>query len=430
MSNEPKTHAAVCTETYDLGKHLADLQAVLEVSRDLAATTELDVLLAKVEHAARGVLECERATVFLYDRERDELYSRIATGVDQIRFSASRGIAGEVIHTGEVINVPDAYADERFNPEIDRKTGYRTRNILSFPLLGFDNTAVGVLQVLNKNNGSFDPWDEELVRTFGAQVGVAVQRQMLLEQYAEKQRIQRDLNIARSIQQGYIPKEPAAVEGFDVAGWNKPADETGGDCFDYLKLPNGNLAITLADATGHGIGPALVIASCRAHFHAAISINEDLATVVPLINNLLNADLPGDRFVTAYFGVLSPATGTLSYVSAGHGPLLRYDAATDEITELPANGVPLGIVADFPFGPPDELQMKSGDMMILTTDGFFEWANAKAELFGSHRIIEIVKANRHLSSAEIIQRIYEAVLAFSGGTVQADDLTAVVIKKL
>src|SRR5436190_405145 len=105
-------------------KHVADLRAVLEVSRQLAATPELAPLLHIIEKAALAVLGCERATVFLYDGERAELYSRMATGVDEIRFAADKGIAGEVVRTGEIIHVPDAYADPRFNPEIDRKTGF------------------------------------------------------------------------------------------------------------------------------------------------------------------------------------------------------------------------------------------------------------------------------------------------------------------
>jgi len=411
-------------------KHLHDLQAVLAVSRDLAGMLTLEPILAKVEQAARAVLECDRATVFLYDKDKDELYSRMATGVEQIRFSASRGIAGEVIRTGHIINVPDAYSDERFNPEIDKKTGYHTRNILSFPLLGFENEPVGVLQVLNKREGSFDPWDEELVHTFGAQVGVAVQRQMLLDQYAEKQRIQRDLNIARSIQQSYIPSKAAEVAGFEIAGWNKAADETGGDCFDFLTLANGDVAIMLADATGHGIGPALVIAPCRAMFRGAVSVLTDLGAVVELVNNLLSDDLPGDRFVTSFFGRLSPADSVLTFLSAGHGPLLYFEASTNQVSEMPAGGVPLGIVRDFPYGEPSKITMQPGDMMILVTDGFFEWVNDDGEQFGTQRIGEIVTALRNRPCAEIIQAIYDAVLAFAKGTVQADDLTAVIIKKV
>ncbi len=410
-------------------KQVTDLQTVLAVSRDLAATTELQPLLSKVEQAARSVLNCERATVFLYDADRGELYSRMATGVDEIRFSASRGIAGEVVRTGRVINVPHAYTDSRFNPEIDRKTGFRTRNLLSFPLIGFDNSTIGVLQVLNKTAGEFDPWDADLVRTFGAQVGVAVQRQMLLEQYAEKQRIQRDLNLARDIQQGLLPTEPPDIDGFDIAGWNTPADETGGDCFSYLALDRGRLAVFLADATGHGIGPALVIAECRALFQAIVSVTDDLATLVTRVNNLLVADLPGDRFVTAFFGLLSPGNGTLSYLSAGQGPLFKYTAATRHVDELPAGGPPLGILRGAPYAPPDRWTMQPGDMMVLVTDGFFEWADRAERQFGTERLATVIVEHHHRPAAEIIQRLHKAVLRFADGTPQADDLTAMVIRK-
>jgi phosphoserine phosphatase len=411
-------------------KQIADLRAVLEVSRELGATGELSPLLAKVEQAARRVLHCERATVFLLDIPKNELYSRMATGVDGIRFSADRGIAGEVVRTREVITVDDAYKDSRFNPEIDRQTGFKTRNMITFPLLGFDDAVVGVLQVLNKTAGPFDHWDKELVRTFGAQVGVAVQRQLLLEHYADKQRIERDLNIARDIQQGLLPQKEASAEGFDIAGWNKPADQTGGDCYDYLQLPDGALAVTIADATGHGIGPALMIAECRALFRATVSLSQDLTTVVGRVNNLLCEDLPDDRFVTAFFGVLTPATRTLSFISAGHGPLIQYFRAKDEFVELKANAVPLGIMPDLPFSEPDKFAMSQGDMMVLVTDGFFEWADAAGQQFGTERLFTVIREHRDSPVAEVISKMHEAVLAFAKGTPQADDLTAVVIKCL
>lgn len=406
-----------------------DLQAVLLVSRELAAASELLPLLAKVEQAAREVLECERATVFLFDTERNELFSRIATGVDEIRFSADHGIAGEVVRTGKVINVPDAYADPRFNKDIDKRTGFRTRNMVTFPLLGFDQTVVGVLQVLNKLDGQFDPWDHELVRTFGAQVGVAVQRQLLLEHYAEKQRIERDLNIARDIQKGLLPREDVRIEGFDVAGWNKPADETGGDCYDYLTLPDGALAMTIADATGHGIGPALMIAECRALFRATTSLSHDLTEITGRVNNLLCEDLPDDRFVTAFFGLLDPKARTLDYLSAGHGPLIKYVRADDKIEELAANGVPLGIMPDIDWPAPERFEMNSGDMMVLVTDGFFEWQDAEREQFGMDRIFEILRTHRDCTAVEIIRRLHEAVVAFAGDMPQADDLTALIVKR-
>ncbi len=429
--NAPRNITSVCPTAHATPeKQVQDLQTVLEVSRELGATIELAPLLRKVEQAALKVLECERATVFLYDTERHELVSRVATGVDEIRFSADNGIAGEVVRTGEIIHVPDAYADARFNPEIDRRTGFRTRNMVTFPLLGIDKSIVGVLQVLNKHDGHFDPWDHDLVESFGAQVGVAVQRQLLMEHYAQKQQMERDLNLARDIQQGLLPTTRPDLAGFDIAGWNKPADQTGGDCFDWLKTPGGALAMAIADATGHGIGPALVIAECRALFRALVSVSKNLREITARVNDLLCEDLPDDRFVTAFFGILDPATSTLSYLSAGHGPLLQYSRAADEFQELKANGVPLGIMPELDWPEPDHFVLSAGDMMVLITDGFFEWTNAERQQYGIERVFNVIRRHRDNPAADIIQALYADVRVFVGDRPQDDDLTALIIKKL
>ncbi len=417
------------SNTRDMERRVADLLTVLEVSRELAAASELPPLLRKIEQAALQVLRCERATVFIYDRDSGELFSRLATGVEAIRFPADQGIAGEVVRSGAVLEVPVAYDDPRFNRDIDRQTGFRTRNMIALPLVGFDRTTVGVLQVLNKTEGAFDAWDRQLAETLGGQVGVVLQRQLLLEQYAEKQRLQADLNIARDIQRNLLPEQPPQAPGFDLAGFNQPADETGGDCYDFIPLEDGCVGITIADATGHGIGPALVIAECRALFRATIGLSRDLAANVCRINDLLCEDLPSDRFVTAFFGLLDPADGSLVHHSAGHGPLIQYCRAEDRFIELKPSGIPLGIMRGARFDAPQRLVMSPGDLMVLVTDGFLEWARADGEQFGATRLEQTIHQHRDESSAAIIHAIREAVLAFAAGTPQADDLTAVVIRR-
>jgi len=246
-----------------LPERVVDLERLLGVARRLGATVDLDTMLAAIVDAATSLLDCERATVFLYDAAADELCSRIATGIADspisvIRFPATRGIAGDVVKTGATVNLLDAYADPRFNPDFDRASGFRTRSMLAVRLAEHDDTPVGVLQLLNKRCGAFDGRDEEIAGFLGSQAGVAIQRQRLLDHVAEKRRIERDLSIARSIQQGLPPREEPQVPGFDIAGWSGPADETGGDFFDFLPLSAGRFALAIADATGHGIGPALV----------------------------------------------------------------------------------------------------------------------------------------------------------------------------
>ncbi|MFQ6049308.1 MAG: PP2C family protein-serine/threonine phosphatase, partial [Phycisphaerae bacterium] len=411
-------------------KRISDLAALLEVTRQLAVTIELPALLSSIEQAARRVLNCERATVFLYDPQRQELRSKIATGLDELRISAEAGISGQVVRTRQPINVPDAYADPRFNAEVDRRTGCRTRNMLTFPLIDYDGQLVGVLQLLNKIGGAFDAYDQMLAQSLSAQVAVALQRQRLLEQYAEKQRMQRDLDIARRIQEDFLPSADPRVPGFDIAGWNRPADETGGDYYDFLDLDDGSLVIAVADATGHGIGPALLAAECRAMLRAIVSLTQDLPSVLAQTNKLLCADLPGGRFVTAFVGLLQPSQSRLVYISAGHGPVLFYEAAGRNVRQIEASALPLGIVPSTDFAPAEQLRFAPGDMMVVMTDGFFEACGADGRQFGIDRIGQLIGRYSSISAGALIQQIYRQVSSFTDSTRQRDDLTAVVIKRL
>ncbi len=417
-------------QTHSDAKKVGDLLALLEVSCQLGANSELGPLLHVIEQASLRVLDCERTTIFLYDKANDELYSRVATGREVIRFGASRGIAGEAFRTQRAINVPDAYADPRFNPEVDKKTGFTTRNLLTSPLIGVDRRPVGVLQVLNKRGRSFDAWDEELVRTFGAQAGVAVQRQLLLDEYVEKQRIKEDLRIAHDIQQGLLPRRAPVVPGYDIAGWNQPTDETGGDFYDFQELQGGMLAVTVADVTGHGVGPALIAAECRALLRASLSLTQNLERVLPLVNDLLNADLPDDRFVTAFVGLLEPAEHQFSYISAGHGPLLHFRVGRGEIRELPTSGLPLGILPGRTYELSRPTVFEAGDMLLFLTDGLLEWPDPDRNRFGVANVEALLRKHHALPAAALIEEIYREVRRFARGTPQQDDLTAVVIKRL
>jgi len=409
-------------------KKCSDLQMVLEITRMMAAVVELDDLLHLIIDRSMELLDAERASLFLYESETNELVSRIATDVDEIRFSADSGIAGATIRTSETISVPDASADSRFNPEIDRKTGFRTRNILSVPLSGHEGQLVGVLQVLNKRSGAFDADDIALAETLGAQAGVSLQRARLIEHYVREQEMERAMKIARDIQLALFPGESPRICGFDVAGFSEPADDTGGDTYDYLFLPNGQWMLAVADASGHGIGPALVIAETRAILRAISLHNHDVSEVLQTANTLLTADLDG-RFVTCFLGLLDPLRAQLRYATAGHGPLLFYDRGRDEFTRTIATGLPLGIMDGVDYADVVAHTFERNDFAAITTDGFFEADNADGELFGVDRMVEILRRDRDLPAEQMIRNLHEAVLAFTGGRPQSDDLTAIVIRR-
>jgi len=299
-----------------IGEAERHLAVLVDVVRQMSKTFELQPLLDSAERAGRTAMNCDRATIFLYDREQDELYSKVATGTGEIRFSARLGIAGDAARSGSIVVVPDAYADPRFNQDIDRQTGYRTRNIISVPLVTPDREVIGVLQLLNKLEGGFDESDKVLASALGALIAMAIKRQMLLDAAAERDRLEHDLAIARQIQMQLLPETNPQIPGFDVAGWNKPADQTGGDCYGFLPLGSDRLLFFIADASGHGIGPALVVTQCRAMIRAMADWGETLSEMAGRVNRLLCQDLPAGRFVTACFGILDIKTQRRSWAAA------------------------------------------------------------------------------------------------------------------
>jgi phosphoserine phosphatase len=410
-------------------RRVPDLLAVLDIARRLAATTDVEPLLAAIGDATRAVLGCDRASVFLHDPAADELYVRLGTDIRGIRFPAGRGIAGAAFRSGEVLHVPDAYADPRFSPAVDKETGYRTHAILACPLVGWDGVPVGVMQAINKLDGAFTEWDQVLLRALAAQAGAAVQRQALFEAFREKQRLDRDLGVARVIQQRLLPTDPPSVPGYALAGWNQPADATGGDFYDWFRLPDGRLVVAIGDATGHGIGPSLMTTTCRAFARAVLSGGTDLGPAVGRVNQLLSDDFEPGHFVTAFFGVLDPKTHRLTYLSAGQGPVLVYRAATGVAEELATHGLPLAAMPEDLFDPPGEAELRPGDSLVLMTDGFYEWADAGGERFETDRMVAVLRATCRAAPADVIQTAYAAVIAFANGTAQRDDLTAVVLRR-
>jgi phosphoserine phosphatase RsbU/P len=412
----------------DGGPTAADLLEVLEVARSLAASQELQPLLELVEASVLRVLDCDRAGVFVYDEKTNELAGRAVTCEPGLRFPADRGIAGSVLREGVAIRLEDAHLDPRFNPEVDRRTGYRTRSLLTVPVRDWLDRPIGVLTALNKRGGIFEARDEAVAEALAVQVGVAIQRQLLLDQADERKRFERDLEVARTIQQGLMPRKPPKIPGYDVAGWNLPADETGGDFFDLQKLDDGLLALTVADVAGHGIGPALLVAECRAFIRATLAQTRDPARLVELVDILLADDLPEDRFITLFFAVLHPAEGRVQYSSAGHGPTLLYRQNSDTVEELPPHGCPLGVAPDMPKGE-TEIALDTGDMLAVFTDGFMEWANSDGVQFGNDRLGASLVKHRGLPAAALIAAIHKDLLAFTAGTPQPDDLTAVILKR-
>jgi PAS domain S-box-containing protein len=241
---------------------------------------------------------------------------------------------------------------------------------------------------------------------------------------------QEQLQVAREIQQRLFPKSAPVVAGLDIAGVSYPAEETGGDYFDYLAMKNGAVGVIVADVTGHGIGPALLMAETRAYLRSLASSIEDAGEILTTANRILSEDVGDERYVTLFLGKIDPQARTFSYASAGHptGYLL---GATGEIKMLlKRTAVPLGINPDAKYPPAVPVPWQSGDILLVLTDGIEEAMAPDETFFGIERTLAVVRQNREKPALDIANALYRAAREFCGASSQPDDVTAIVIKVL
>jgi phosphoserine phosphatase len=405
-----------------------DLEPILAVASKLAAHLDLQTMLGEITQAARQVLTADRASVWLYDAATDELFIKSSPDLGAVRIPVGKGVVGNCARQRRMINVPDCYQDERFDPAMDARSGYRTRSMLSLPLIDHEEILVGVLQVINKLSGTFDEGDEALATVLAAQCAVAVQRARMTEEVIEGQRMRQELEIARDVQVGTLPRVMPVVAGYDAYGIFKPAELTGGDTFDLQMLAQG-LLVVLGDATGHGMGPALTVAQMQAMLRMAFSLGADLDIAFTHVNNLLATILPADRFITAFIGLLDPRAHRIRFHSGGHGPVLFFRAAAGQLDAFAPTSFPLAAMPLATQRPASALEFAPGDILVLVSDGVLEHRNPEGEEFGVARIHQILREHAGESMAELARTLLEGVRSFARGEPQEDDVTVVLVRR-
>jgi serine phosphatase RsbU (regulator of sigma subunit) len=352
----------------------------------------------------------------------------VALGSGEIRVPVTAGIVGHAFTENRILHVPSPYDDPRFNRDVDRRTGFVTRNLLAAPMADVNRKPLGVVQAINKKGGAFNPADAALLQMLGDQSGVALQRYRLQLTAIQAEAMRHEMHLARRVQDAMIPKVMPKVAGLDAMGWTRAASVTGGDCFDLWRAPDGRLAILLADASGHGLAPTIVVSQVRTLVRAFAEIDPDPRRLLERANARLAQDLESERFVTTFIAMLS-SDGTLEWCSAGHGPILVRTAPDRAITELIPNELPLGVMPDLTGEPAPSVQIAAGGTLAVVSDGIFEAMNAKGEQFGMPRVLELLDTHRAKSPRQIIEILRDAATDWTGSDEPTDDQTIVIVKR-
>ena len=407
----------------------ADMEAILDVTRHLAAPFELSALLAEVAAAARRVLRSERASVWLHDAATQELVLEIASDIAHVRIPNGRGLVGAAAQSRQIVNTPDCYADPRFDRSVDLQSGFHSRCSLALPLIDHQGSMVGVLQLLNKRGGSYDSADEALAEALAAQCAMALQRARMTAALIEREKLRQELELASVVQHSTLPRVLPQVQGYDMNGTFLPAAQTGGDTYDLALLPQG-LLVVLGDATGHGIAPALSVLQMHAMLRTALRMGASLEAAFTLVNDQLAEVLPDSHFVTAFIGLLDVHTHRLRFLSGGQGPILHFKAAQGRCTTHRATSFPMGAMPIARLRPAIELDMAPGDWLAVLSDGVYEYEDTRGQRLGS-AAVELLLAQAHGDSAAgMSARLMSRLHEFARGAPQEDDITLVMLKRL
>ena len=307
------------------------------------------------------------------------------------------------------------------NSKFKIQTSFEHRDRIYYFVLSGKETRKGLT--------SFNELDKSLFEAVTRQVSAAIENEFLHQQSVEKELIQKEINIAASIQQRIIPKELTKIEGYEIAGINIPSKEVGGDYYDCIKLNNGKVAVIIADVTGKGIAAALLVNTLNASLYSYLEFDLPLTDIADRLNKLIYRSTPSDRFITFFMAVLDPATGELEVVNAGHNPilLLRENGALEQIE---AGGIGLGMLD---FGIPftgQSLKLEKGDKLFLYTDGIPEAMNLDEEEYSDERMFEFFKKNSNLPSVKFIDAIVQDVKKHVGTANQSDDITCLILERI
>lgn len=323
--------------------------------------------------------------------------------------------------------VSDAAQDDRFASS-ESIILNRIRTAMVAPLIHKEET-LGVVYVDTRTRiVPYTPEELELLTGVTNQAAMAIVNARLAEQIIEQHKLAREMEIARTIQMNLLPRVYPDLDGYEISAMSLPAKQVGGDYYDFIRLPDGRLALAIADVSGKGVPAAILTATTRSYLQSETQHpTHNLAEVMESINRMVHRDVTNDMYVTMAVIYLREETGELEYVNAGHTHPILMDRAGN-IDYLDRGGVFLGIMPEAVYEIGHH-RLEHGDILVLDTDGVTDILNANGEPFGSDRFLRLLRDNRHLRAEEIRNAVYQACLAHRGDADQFDDFTLIVLKR-
>jgi sigma-B regulation protein RsbU (phosphoserine phosphatase) len=399
---------------FQVNYRVVELEALYDVGLAIAGTLDLERLSEEILLRAVSLIDARRGALYV-----------VEDGVYQLRGTIG-GSAAERIAAGDpalrsLLATGDGAGELLPGATFTLGVGIES-----------DGQPEGVLAVADKESregvGPFTDNDRRTLSLFANQAAIALENAKLHRAALEKERLEREMELAADIQRRILPKGAPQVPGFDLAGWYRPARQVGGDYFDFLPLAAGRLGLTLGDVSGKGVPAALMVSTLHSALRLLLEGNEVGPHLLSRLNQHIVDSSTPNKFITLFLAELDPASGGLTYLNAGHNPGLLLRAATGNAEELPAGGLPLGLLPHTSYRD-ERLTLDADDLLCLFSDGITEAASPLDDEFGTARLVELLRGGARRPLPELAETIGEAVRAFAAGRPQGDDQTVVLLRR-
>ena len=400
-----------------------EARALLDALEALGSSLDLDRTADNVLEGLKPLVACERASLFVRDRDGSgtivcrRTCDRDGGAREAAKPDLGQGLVAETLRSGRAALSP--------NTE-DTDTDTDAASSMVTPVVGGGGRVLGALLVEASDDGGYHDEDLETLMSYTRAAAPAIDRALLHKQLLSDRRVSGELEVARQVMSGLLPSDTPKLDGFDIAAVLEPAYEVGGDYYDFIPLGNERWGFAMADVSGKGAPAALVVAATRATLYALAKRELALRAILQRANEFINASTgPRAKYVTLFYAVLDTHARRFIYINAGHLPpvVLR---GHGEVELLRSGGFPLGFF-DNPRYFEQFVQMETGDLLCLYTDGITEATNANDEDYGRSRLIDMLEKHQSSSSSEICRALLSDVRRFSGSA-PADDATVLVIR--
>jgi sigma-B regulation protein RsbU (phosphoserine phosphatase) len=396
------------------------LEAVVEASLLVNSTLDLQELAEFIVDIATRLIDAERGSLFLV--EDGTLRAMVAQGLPRapLLLKVGEGIVGRVAATGEAILLDDPYADDRFDPGVDRVTGYRTRSLLTVAVRDRGGTLVAVLQLLNHRGAGFTAADVDFLSELGVPFAIALTTARLHQEIVERERVQEELRLAAEIQKTLQPRDLTSVPGLELVSLARPCQEVGGDYYDLIPSSDGERWwMVVADISGKGVSAGLIASNVQAFMWSRRDDRRPLELVVADANELLYGLTRGRKFATLAVAEWRADDRSVTWVSAGHPPILLREGAA--VREIEATGRPIGLLPGQVYDRVGA-RLGPGDLFLMYTDGVVEAGMAQASgEFGFDRLRSCIRPDA--TARDVVATVSREVRLHLGDAAPDDDIT-------